>query len=159
LDKSRSSLTFVLMKTKFPSLIRFNDFKELFNNVDFELLIKMRKSVKLETEEMKLVRKEIINTLDTNSELFNQLESLMVRYKRLFIIENLDLYTSITNQVDMKSSNNNTYRTAKVMFPQVGGEDLGVRVSLGRCEDVKKLKKGPSVEDFEKIRNALLSRM
>jgi hypothetical protein len=147
------------MKTKFPSVIKFNDFKELFINVDFESLIKLRKADKSETTEMKRLREEIINTLDTNSELFNQLEFLMVRYKRLFIIENINTYTKITSQVDMKSSNKNTYRTAKVMFPQVGGEDIGVRVSLGRCEDVKMLKKGPSVEDFEKIKNVLLTKM
>jgi hypothetical protein len=147
------------MKTKFPSVIKFNDFKELFINVDFESLIKLRKADKSETTEMKRLREEIINTLDTNSELFNQLEFLMVRYKRLFIIENINTYTKITSQVDMKSSNKNTYRTAKVMFPQVGGEDIGVRVSLGRCEDVKMLKKGPSVDDFEKIKNVLLTKM
>ena len=147
------------MKTKFPSVIKFNDFKELFINVDFESLIKLRKADKSETTEMKHLREEIINTLDTNSELFNQLEFLMVRYKRLFIIENINTYTKITSQVDMKSSNKNTYRTAKVMFPQVGGEDIGVRVSLGRCEDVKMLKKGPSVDDFEKIKNVLLTKM
>jgi hypothetical protein len=147
------------MKTKFPSVIKFNDFKELFKNVDFESLIKMRKADKLETKEMKRVREEIINTFESNSELFNQLETLMVRYKRLFIIENIDNHITINSQIDTKSSNKNTYRTAKVMFPQVGGEDIGVRVSLGRCEDVKMLKKGPSGEDFEKIKNALLTRM
>jgi hypothetical protein len=147
------------MKTKFPSVIKFNDFKELFKNVDFESLIKMRKADKLETKEMKRVREDIINTFESNSELFNQLETLMVRYKRLFIIENIDNHITINSQIDTKSSNKNTYRTAKVMFPQVGGEDIGVRVSLGRCEDVKMLKKGPSVEDFEKIKNALLTRM
>lgn len=147
------------MKTKFPSVIKFNDYKELFTNVDFKSLVQERKADKLETNEMKRVREEIINTFESNSELFNKLETLMVRYKRLFIIENIDNYLTINSQVDTKSSNKNTYRTAKVMFPQVGGEDIGVRVSLGRCEDFKMLKKGPSVEDFEKIKNALLKKM
>lgn len=147
------------MKTKFPTVIRFEDYKELFKNVDFNSLVKLRKADNLETIEMKHLREEIIKTLENHSELFNQLETLMVKYKRLFIIENIDNHITINTQVDTKSSNKNKYRTAKVMFPQVGGEDIGIRVSLGRCEDVKTLKNAPSDEDYEKIKNALLNKM
>ena len=108
-----------------------------------------------ETVEMSKIRNEIINTFENNSELFNHLESLMVKYKRLFIIENIDNYVTIKTQVDLKSLNKNTYRTTKVMFPQVGGEDIGVRVSLGRCKDIKMRKKGPTKEDLQKIKNSL----
>lgn len=159
MDKLNVSFTFVPMKTKFPTIIRFNEYKELFKNIDFETLIKMRKANKFETTKMKKVREEIINTLEMNSDLFNQLETLMVEYKRLFIIENIDNHITINTQVDTKSVNKNKYRTAKVMFPQVGGEDIGVRVSLGRCEDIKTLKKGPSKDDYEKIKNTLLNKM
>lgn len=147
------------MKTKFPSVIKFEDYKKLYSKVDFKSLIKMRIADFDETSEMSNVRNEIINTLDKNDELFNQLESLMVKYKRLFIIENIDNYINITTQVDIKSVNKNTYRTAKVMFPQVGGEDIGVRVSLGRCEDTKMRMNGPSKEDYQKIKNSLLKKM
>lgn len=147
------------MKTKFPSVIKFEDYKKLYSKVDFKSLIKMRIADFDETSEMSKVRNEIINTLDKNDELFNQLESLMVKYKRLFIIENIDNYINITTQVDIKSVNKNTYRTAKVMFPQVGGEDIGVRVSLGRCEDIKMRMNGPSKEDYQKIKKSLLNKM
>ena len=83
----------------------------------------------------------------------------MVKYKRLFIIENLDIYVKINTQVDIKSVNKNTYRTTKVMFPQVGGDDIGVRVSLGRYEDIKMRKNGPTKEDYEIIKKSLLNKM
>ena len=147
------------MLTKFPSVIKFEDYKELFSKVDFKSLIKRRIADCDETVEMSKIRNEIINTFEDNSELFNHLESLMVKYKRLFIIENLDIYVKINTQVDIKSVNKNTYRTTKVMFPQVGGDDIGVRVSLGRYEDIKMRKNGPTKEDYEIIKKSLLNKM
>lgn len=147
------------MIKKFPSVIKFNDYKELFSTVDFKSLIKLKIADFDETMEMSKVRNEIIESLEKNQELFNHLESLMVKYKRLFIIENIDNHMRINTQVDTKSLNKNEYRTAKVMFPQVGGEDVGVRVSLGRIVDIKKRKLGPSEEDYQKVKKSLLKKM
>jgi hypothetical protein len=148
------------MKTKFPSVIRFSEYSELYANVDFNNLLENQIVNQLESKIMSNLRESILEFMNLNKNIFEELESKMVMYKRIFILENLDNFISISIQKDLKSINKNEYRTAKVMWPEVGKDDVAVRISLGRNpKDIKERKKGITELEIQKVRNALKERM
>lgn len=121
------------MKTKFPDILKYKEWIRLYSEVDFQLLRSSHKVDNLESKEMSDRRFEIIKKMESMGKDFNELEKLMIDYKRLFVMNELDF--KINPQKDLKSTNNNTYMTAKIMWPDDSGEDRAVRISLGRIDE------------------------
>ncbi len=121
------------MKTKFPDILKYKEWIKLYSEVDFQELKSSRKVDNLESKEMSDRRFEIIKKMESMGTDFNELEKLMIDYKRLFVMNELDF--KINPQKDLKSTNNNTYMTAKIMWPDDSGEDRAVRISLGRIDE------------------------
>ena len=121
------------MKTKFPDILKYKEWIKLFSEVDFQELKSSHKVDNLESKEMSDRRFEIIKKMESMGTDFNELEKLMIDYKRLFVMNELDF--KINPQKDLKSTNNNTYMTAKIMWPDDSGEDRAVRISLGRIDE------------------------
>lgn len=84
---------------------------------------------------------------------FKELEKLMIDYKRLFVMNELDF--KINPQKDLKSTNNNTYMTAKIMWPDDTGEDRAIRISLGRIDENEVFSKELENKYLEMGQNAL----
>ncbi len=127
------------MKTKFPPVFKISDYQNLFDN---ESKITHSNGLKKnkETEELKLIRLEILELLNSNKCSLVRLEYLTVYYKQLYIINNIDYYLKIYTQVDIKSPNGNKYRTGSVQWPMLNGKDVTVRISLGRSEENKTMR-------------------
>jgi hypothetical protein len=121
------------VKTKFPDILKYKDWIRLFSDVDFHQLKSSYKVDNLESKEMSDRRFEIIKKMESMEKDFKELERLMIDYKRLFVMNELDF--KINPQKDLKSTNNNTYMTAKIMWPDDSGEDRAVRISLGRIDE------------------------
>jgi hypothetical protein len=147
------------MKTKFPPVFRISDYKNLFEN---ESKITHPNGLKKnkESEEMESIRLEIINHLESSKCSLQRLEFLTVYYKQLYIINNIDYYLKIYNQVDVKSSKGNKYRTGSIQWPVLNGKDTTVKVSLGRKVDYKisKQKSDSLLKDFETVKSFLISK-
>lgn len=141
------------MKTKFPDILKYKEWIRLYSEVDFHLLRSLRKVDNLETIEMTHRRYEIIKKMESMEKDFKELENLMIDYKRLFVINELDF--KINPQKDLKSTNDNTYMTAKIMWPDDSGEDRAIRISLGRIDDQKEYSKELENKYLELGRNAL----
>jgi len=121
------------MKTKFPPVFKISDYRDLFIN---ESKITHPNGLKKskETLEMKSVRLEIIELLDSQMCSIQRLETLTVYYKQLYIINNIDYFLKIYNQIDIKSNKGTKYRTGSIQWPILNGNDITVRVSLGKTE-------------------------
>lgn len=145
------------MKTKFPPLFKISDYQILFEK-ESEITHPNGQKKNKESEEMKSVRLEIIELLQSPKCNLQRLEQLTVYYKQLYIINNLDYFLKIYNQTDVKSSNGNTYRTGSIQWPVLNGKDVTVRVSLGR-KTLEEPKKNISEikKDFETVKSFLIS--
>lgn len=146
------------MKTKFPPVFKISDYQNLFEN-ESEITHPNGLKKNKESEEMESIRLEIINLLESSAGSIQLLETLTVYYKQLYIINNLDYFLKIYNQMDVKSSNGNTYRTGSIQWPVLNGKDVTVRVSLGRntLEDPKKKISEILKKDFETVKSFLIS--
>jgi len=121
------------MKTKFPDILKYKEWINLFSNIDFSHLIKSQKVDNIETPEMRKRREEIIIKMKSMENDFIELENLMIDYKRLFIMNELDF--TINTQRDVKSKNNNMYHTAKLMWTERTGNNRQIRISLGKVDE------------------------
>lgn len=124
------------MKTKFPDILKYREWISLYSEVDFHQLRLSHKVDNLETKEMSERRSDIIKKLESMEYDFKELEKLMIDYKRLYVMNELDF--KINRQKDLKSTNDNEYMTAKIMWPDDSGEDRAIRISLGRIDDQEK---------------------
>ncbi len=141
------------MKTKFPDILKYKEWIQLFSEIDFHQLRLLNKVDNLETREMTERRYEIIKKMESMEDDFKELEKLMIDYKRLFVMNELDF--KINPQKDLKSTNNNTYMTAKIMWPDDTGEDRAIRISLGRIDENEVLSKELENKYLEMGQNAL----
>lgn len=146
------------MKTKYPPVFKISEYQNLFEN---ESKITHPNGLKKnkESEEMKLIRLEIIELLTSSKCSLQRLEFLTVYYKQLYIINNIDYYLKIYTQVDVKSSKGNKYRTGSIQWPVMNGNDATVKVSLGRTIDgeISKNKSELLRKDFETVKSFLIS--
>lgn len=146
------------MKTKFPPVFKISDYQILFEN---ESKITHPNGLKKnkESDEMKTVRLEIIELLQSPKCSLQRLELLTVYYKQLYIINNIDYFLKIYNQIDTKSIKGNQYRTGSVQWPVVNGKDVTVRVSLGRTIEGEIVKNRLELlkNDFETVKSFLIS--
>lgn len=146
------------MKTKYPPVFKISEYQNLFEN---ESKITHPNGLKKnkESEEMKIIRLEIIELLTSTKCSLQRLELLTVYYKQLYIINNIDYYLKIYTQVDVKSSKGNKYRTGSIQWPVMNGTDATVKVSLGRTIDgeISKNKSELLRKDFETVKSFLIS--
>lgn len=147
------------MKTKFPPVFKISDYQILFEN---ESKITHPNGLKKnkESDEMKNVRLEIIELLQSPKCSLQRLELLTVYYKQLYIINNIDYFLKIYTQIDIKNINGNQYRTGSIQWPVVNGKDVTVRVSLGRNIEGEIAKNKLSIlkKDFETVKDFLISK-
>jgi histidinol-phosphate/aromatic aminotransferase/cobyric acid decarboxylase-like protein len=141
------------VKTKFPDILKYKEWIQLFSEIDFHQLRLLNKVDNLETREMTERRYEIIKKMESMEDDFKELEKLMIDYKRLFVMNELDF--KINPQKDLKSTNNNTYMTAKIMWPDDTGEDRAIRISLGRIDENEVFSKELENKYLEMGQNAL----
>ena len=146
------------MKTKFPPVFKISDYQNLFDNESKITHPNGLKKTK-ESEEMESIRLEIINLLKSSSCSLQRLETLTVYYKQLYTINNIDYFLKIYTQTDLKSRNDNEYRTGSIQWSVLNGKDVTVRVSLGRntLEEPKKKISEPTKKDFEVVKSFLIS--
>lgn len=141
------------MKTKFPDILKYREWISLYSEVDFHQLRLLNKVDNLETKEMFERRSEIIKKMESMENDFKELEKLMIDYKRLYVMNELDF--KINRQKDLKSTNDNTYMTAKIMWPDDSGEDRAIRISLGRIDEKETYSKELEYKYLELGQNAL----
>lgn len=141
------------MKTKFPDILKYREWISLYSEVDFHQLRLSNKVDNLETKEMFERRSEIIKKMESMENDFKELEKLMIDYKRLYVMNELDF--KINRQKDLKSTNDNTYMTAKIMWPDDSGEDRAIRISLGRIDEKETHSKELEYKYLELGQNAL----
>ena len=141
------------MKTKFPDILKYREWISLYSEVDFHQLRLSRKVDNLETKEMSERRSDIIKKLESMENDFKELEKLMIDYKRLYVMNELDF--KINRQKDLKSTNDNKYMTAKIMWPDDSGEDRAIRISLGRIDEQETYSKELENKYLEMGQNAL----
>ncbi len=144
------------MKTKFPPVFKISDYQILFEN---ESKITHPNGLKKNKEsiEIKTVRLEIIELLQSPKCSLQRFEHLTVYYKQLYIINNIDYFLKIYTQTDIKNINGNQYRTGSVQWPVLNGKDVTVRISLGRsiCEN-RQNKKVFSKQDLDRVKEFLI---
>lgn len=144
------------MKTKFPPVFKISDYQILFEN---ESKISHPNGLKKnkESEEMKTVRLEIIELLQSPKCSLQRLEYLTVYYKQLYIINNISYFTKGYIQPDNKSNKNYSYRIGSVSWPVISGKDIIVKISLGRGENIVGNKFQLDKKDFETVKSFLIS--
>jgi len=141
------------VKTKFPDILKYKEWIRLYSEVDFQQLKSSYKVDNLESKEMSVRRFEIIKKMESMEKDFKELEKLMIDYKRLFVMNELDF--KINRQKDLKSTNDNTYMTAKIMWPDDNGEDRAIRISLGRIDEKEIYSKSLEFKYLEMGKTAL----
>lgn len=131
------------MITKYPPLVKFSEILNLYENHIIEYQLENDDAKKVtkyitnkETSEMEIVRNKIIYFLKGNQCNINHLNILMVYYKQLFIINNLEYFSKSIIQKDIKNSDKQ-YKIMKVQFPQIEGKEISVRVSVGVYDEQK----------------------
>lgn len=144
------------MKTKFPPVFKISDYQILFEN---ESKITHPNGLKKnkESEEMKTVRLEIIELLQSPKCSLQRLEYLTVYYKQLYIINNISYFAKGYIQPDNKSNKNYSYRIGSVSWPVISGKDIIVKISLGRGENIVGNKFQLDKKDFETVKSFLIS--
>jgi hypothetical protein len=141
------------VKTKFPDILKYKEWIRLYSEVDFQQMKSSYKVDNLESKEMSYRRFEIIKKMESMEKDFKELEKLMIDYKRLFVMNELDF--KINRQKDLKSTNDNTYMTAKIMWPDDNGEDRAIRISLGRIDEKEVHSKSLELKYLEMGKTAL----
>jgi hypothetical protein len=124
------------MKTKYPPVFSVSDYMKLYMNPK-EVVLNSGYIPKNETQEMVKIRLIILEILNGKNIKLLHFEILTVYYKQLFILNNIEYFKKIIYQLDIKSKNNKTYKIATIIWPQIEGKDISVRVSLGVNDEVK----------------------
>lgn len=147
------------MKTKFPPVFKISDYLNLFDN-EPKIIHPNGLKKNQESDEMKTVRLEIIELLQSSKCNLQRLEYLTVYYKQLYIINNLEHFLKIYIQVDIKSSKETKYRTGSIQWPVINGKDVTVRVSLGRTieGEIAKNRLELLKKDCESVKSFLMSK-
>jgi len=144
------------MKEKFPPVFKISEYQNLFDN-ESEITHPNGLKKNKETKEMNLKRMKIIEILSSENCRLQELEILTIHYKQLYIINNLDFYLKVYNQVDVKSDKENKYRAGSVRWITLDGKDTSVRVSLGRVKSENAENKNKfSKDDLEKVKDFLI---
>jgi hypothetical protein len=122
---------------KFPQVLTFREWEDLYsrpNNYEFRgrYLYKEEVFEYPETDEMKLVRQEVLNLLDKHRKAIIEVEEKMIEYVQLDTIKDPSVYIAV-----LKDTRNPEFEnvTAKTFWPLVGGGYKEIRIYLGRLSE------------------------
>jgi hypothetical protein len=127
---------------KFPQVLTFQDWEDLYslpNNGEYKgFLFKEDVFEYPETDEMKLVRQEVLNLLDKHKKAIIEVEEKMIEYVQLDTIKNPSVYIAVLKDTRNPELEN---VTAKTFWPLVGGGKKEIRIYLGRLSEFTHLKR------------------
>lgn len=133
---------------KFPQVLTFQDWEFLYKFVNYhenkEWLFPEKVFEYPETDEMKLVRQEVVNLLDKHKKAIIEVEEKMIEYVQLDTIKDPSVYIAI-----LKDTRNPEFEnvTAKTFWPLVGGGKKEIRIYLGRLSEFSHLKRSDITTD------------
>lgn len=115
-----------IMRVKFPQILCFQEWFDLWN------LVKVDKSFQeTESKELREMREKVIETLGKNKEYLLEIEKAMLDYVQALTVHNPSVYLAKTK--DIKTDRQ--YLTAKIFWPLMGGKKKEVRIYLGKPDD------------------------
>lgn len=133
------------MRLKFPQIMCFRDWLELYELPDTDFYLKRRNLVEGQTDgivnessEMKQVRKQILSSLAKNQEVIEGIEAEMVKYMQLYVMENPPVYLAMLK--DSRPNAEGSYLTAKTFWPLLGGNRKEIRIYIGTKEEFPEFK-------------------
>jgi hypothetical protein len=84
-----------------------------------------------ETAEMKMVRDDIITTMEKNKAVMLELEQKMVKYQQLYTLENPSVYLATIKDSRNAEAPTNSL-TAKTFWPMMNGRRKEIRIYIGK---------------------------
>jgi hypothetical protein len=114
------------MRVKFPQILCHQEWLNLWSMPDKDPAL-----VPNETEELKNIRKTVVDLLEKHKAAVLEIEEAMVLYAQEYTILNPPTYTATIK--DVKTQIN--YVTAKTFWPIVGGKKKEIRIYIGKPED------------------------
>ncbi|MEN9446184.1 MAG: hypothetical protein RL728_696 [Bacteroidota bacterium] len=132
------------MRIKFPQILCYEDWLDLFkmgfvgdDEFDENGLRRFKKKNDIpwaedpETAEMKMVRDDIITTMEKNKAVMLELEQKMVKYQQLYTLENPSVYLATIKDSRNAEAPTNSL-TAKTFWPMMNGRRKEIRIYIGK---------------------------
>lgn len=159
------------MRIKFPQILCYEDWLDLFKmgfsgeDERDENGIRRFKPLKgfvmaedPETAEMKMVRDDIITTMEKNKAILLELEQKMVKYQQLYTLENPSVYLATIKDSRNAESPTNSL-TAKTFWPMMNGSRKEIRIYIGKESEYPDHKKiHVKILSKQKMKETLLER-
>ena len=140
------------MRIKFPQILCYEDWLDLFkmgfvgdDEFDENGLRRFKKKNDIpwaedpETAEMKMVRDDIITTMEKNKAVMLELEQKMVKYQQLYTLENPSVYLATIKDSRNAEAPTNSL-TAKTFWPMMNGRRKEIRIYIGTKEEFPEFK-------------------
>jgi hypothetical protein len=133
---------------KFTKVLTFQDWEDLYSlpkNKENKInLVNEETATYGKSDELKLLRKEVLDVLHKNKKALIEVEEKMVEYVQLETIYNPSVYIAI-----LKDTRNPEFEnvTAKTFWPLVGGGKKEIRIYLGRLSEFAHLKRSDITTD------------
>ena len=159
------------MRIKFPQILCYEDWLDLFkmgfsgederdeNGVrKFKLQKGLVMAEDPETAEMKMVRDDIITTMEKNKAILLELEQKMVKYQQLYTLENPSVYLATIKDSRNAEAPTNSL-TAKTFWPMMNGNRKEIRIYIGKESEYPDHKKiHVKILSKQKMKETLLER-
>ena len=159
------------MRIKFPQILCYEDWLDLFkmgfsgederdeNGIrKFKLLKGFVMANDPETAEMKMVRDDIITTMEKNKAILLELEQKMVKYQQLYTLENPSVYLATIKDSRNAEAPTNSL-TAKTFWPMMNGSRKEIRIYIGKESEYPDHKKiHVKILSKQKMKETLLER-
>ena len=159
------------MRIKFPQILCYEDWLDLFkmgfsgederdeNGIrKFKLLKGFVMADDPETAEMKMVRDDIITTMEKNKAILLELEQKMVKYQQLYTLENPSVYLATIKDSRNAEAPTNSL-TAKTFWPMMNGSRKEIRIYIGKESEYPDHKKiHVKILSKQKMKETLLER-
>jgi len=159
------------MRIKFPQILCYEDWLDLFkmgfsgederdeNGIrKFKLLKGFVMAEDPETAEMKMVRDDIITTMEKNKAILLELEQKMVKYQQLYTLENPSVYLATIKDSRNAEAPTNSL-TAKTFWPMMNGSRKEIRIYIGKESEYPDHKKiQVKILSKQKMKETLLER-
>ena len=159
------------MRIKFPQILCYEDWLDLFkmgfvgdDEFDENGLRRFKKKNDIpwaedpETAEMKMVRDDIITTMEKNKAVMLELEQKMVKYQQLYTLENPSVYLATIKDSRNAEAPTNSL-TAKTFWPMMNGSRKEIRIYIGKESEYPDHKKiQVKILSKQKMKETLLER-
>jgi hypothetical protein len=124
------------MRVKFPQILCFDDWVDLYKLPDTNKLGALDKSNRpfanlIETPLLKETRSKVLSILEKNSEAVKEIELAMVLYNQIYTAESPSVYLAYVK--DAKTDLE--YLTAKTFWPLMDGNKKEIRIYIGSKKD------------------------